>query len=277
MGKKIKKDVFKNILTINILILLMIFILLILAIMYRYFTYQGQVSVETSSNIKELYNNTNNSIDIYKENKEEKNKDIDSSITDWELLLVNKNNKIPDGYTVDLEEVKNTIHKVDNRIAKKLEEMLNDARKAGLDPLICSSYRTTSKQTQLYNNKVKQYRNLGYDKEKSEELASYWVAIPGTGEHETGLAVDIVSKNYQILDEKQEETAVQKWLMENSYKYGFALRYPTDKKEITMINYEPWHYRYVGTENAKYMKEHNMCLEEFIEYLKQFEKDKKLV
>ena len=277
MGKKIKKDVFKNILTINILILLMIFILLILAIMYRYFTYQGQVSVETGSNIKELYNNTNNSIDINKENKEEKNKDIDSSTTDWELLLVNKNNKIPDGYAVDLEEVENTIHKVDNRIEKKLEEMLNDARKAGLEPLICSSYRTTSKQTQLYNNKVKQYRNLGYDKEKSEELASYWVAIPGTGEHETGLAVDIVSKNYQILDEKQEETAVQKWLMENSYKYGFALRYPTDKKEITMINYEPWHYRYVGTENAKYMKEHNMCLEEFIEYLKQFEKDKKLV
>ena len=277
MGKKIKKDVFKNILTINILILLMIFILLILAIMYRYFTYQGQVSVETGSNIKELYNNTNNSIDINKENKEEKNKDIDSSTTDWELLLVNKNNKIPDGYAVDLEEVENTIHKVDNRIEKKLEEMLNDARKAGLEPLICSSYRTTSKQTQLYNNKVKQYRNLGYDKEKSEELASYWVAIPGTGEHETGLAVDIVSKNYQILDEKQEETAVQKWLMENSYKYGFALRYPTDKKEITMINYEPWHYRYVGTENAKYMKEHNMCLEEIIEYLKQFEKDKKLV
>ena len=77
------------------------------------------------------------------------------------------------------------------------------------------------------------------------------------------------------MDEKQEETEVQKWLIENSYKYGFVLRYPTNKKDITMINYEPWHYRYVGVENATYMKENDMCLEEFIDYLKQFEGDTK--
>ena len=149
--------------------------------------------------------------------------------------------------------------------------MLADARKEGLSPLICSSYRTNAKQQKLYNNKVREYERWGCGSEEAEELASYWVAIPGTGEHETGMAVDIVSSDYQILDEKQEQTEVQKWLIENSYKYGFALRYPTDKKDITMINYEPWHYRYVGVDNATYMKEHDMCLEEYIEYLKQFE------
>lgn len=103
----------------------------------------------------------------------------------------------------------------------------------------------------------------------AQKEASYWVTLPKTSEHEIGLAVDIVSANYQILNEKQETTAVQKWLMEHCIDYGFVLRYPTDKKEITKINYEPWHYRYVGIENAKFMKENDFCLEEFIEYLKK--------
>lgn len=80
-----------------------------------------------------------------------------------------------------------------------------------------------------------------------------------------------IPENYQVLDERQEETQVQKWLIEHCTDYGFILRYPTDKKEITKINYEPWHYRYVGVENAKFMKEKNFCLEEFIAYLKDFE------
>ncbi|MCI8383288.1 MAG: M15 family metallopeptidase [Clostridia bacterium] len=82
-----------------------------------------------------------------------------------------------------------------------------------------------------------------------------------------GLAVDIVSDRYQTLDKKQENTPVQKWLMEHCVDYGFILRYPTYKKDTTKINYEPWHYRYVGVENAKFMQEKNFCLEEYIEYL----------
>ena len=198
-------------------------------------------------------------------------KEIASNITDWNLILVNKNNKIPENYEVNLSDIEN--NKVDSRIAEALKNMLADARKEGLNPIICSGYRTKSKQNQLYNNKIKQYVNRGYNNEKARELASYWVAIPDTSEHQTGLAVDIVSKSYQVLDDKQEKTEVQKWLIENSYKYGFILRYPTDKKEITMINYEPWHYRYVGIENANYMKKYNICLEEYIDYLKQFEQN----
>ncbi len=270
--KKIKEDGIRNIIHTNICIILMILIVLVLTIVYKYITYKNEIqaSLETSVNVEELYNTSK--IEEAEVIEEENKRDIDSHTSDWELLLVNKKHEVPEGYILELEEVESG-HQVDKRIAKSLEQMLSDARKEGLSPIICSSYRTNAKQQKLYNNKVREYKRWGCSSEEAEELASYWVAIPGTGEHETGLAVDIVSRDYQILDEKQEQTDVQKWLIDNSYKYGFALRYPTDKKDITMINYEPWHYRYVGVDNATYMKEHDMCLEEYIEYLKQLEEE----
>ena len=272
--RKIEGNGIRNIIHTNICIILMILVVLILTIAYKYITYKREVqaSLETSINVEELYNTTNKEEANIKEEENRKEKDIDSTTSDWELLLVNKNHKVPEGYVVELEEVEDG-HQVDKRIVESLKQMLADARKEGLSPLICSSYRTNDKQQKLYNNKVREYERWGCSSEEAKEFASYWVAIPGTGEHETGLAVDIVSKDYQILDEKQEQTDVQRWLIDNSYKYGFALRYPTDKKDITMINYEPWHYRYVGVNNATYMKEHDMCLEEYIDYLKQFEEE----
>ena len=270
--REIKGNGIKNIIHTNICIILMILIVLVLTIVYKYITYKNEIqaSLETSVNVEELYNTSK--IEEAEVIEEENKRDIDSYTSDWDLLLVNKKHEVPEGYILELEEVESG-HQVDKRIAKSLEQMLSDARKEGLSPIICSSYRTNAKQQKLYNNKVREYKRWGCSSEEAEELASYWVAIPGTGEHETGLAVDIVSRDYQILDEKQEQTDVQKWLIDNSYKYGFTLRYPTDKKDITMINYEPWHYRYVGVDNATYMKEHDMCLEEYIEYLKQLEEE----
>jgi len=203
------------------------------------------------------------------EDIETKALEIDSKINDWELILINKDNKLPENYQVDLEDLGNG-HKVDTRIANSLKEMLNYARKQGLNPLIISSYREHSKQETLYNSKIKEFKNMGYSQNVAEEKASYWVAIPGTSEHEAGLALDIVATNYQKLDEEQENTPVQEWLMENCHIYGFVLRYPTEKKDITKINYEPWHYRYVGIENATFMKEKGFCLEEYIDYLKGY-------
>lgn len=196
--------------------------------------------------------------------------EIDSKITDWELILVNKDNKLPEDYKVEVETVEYT-HKIDIRVADALRQMLKDARSEGLHPILASSYRTHETQQTLYKNKVTQYKNMGYAQNIAEEKASFWVAIPGTSEHELGLAVDIVAREYQLLNEEQEKTPVQQWLIENSYKYGFTLRYPTEKKDITKINYEPWHYRYVGVENATFMREKNYCLEEFVEYIKQFD------
>ncbi len=143
--------------------------------------------------------------------------------------------------------------------------MMGDAQKAGLKPMIISSYRTMEKQTSLYNNQVARYVNQGYGKEEAKRLAAQWVAIPGTSEHQAGLAVDIVSRNYQQLNKKQEETAEQKWLIQNSYKYGFILRYPNGRTDITGIGYEPWHYRYVGMEAAKYIFENDITLEEYLQ------------
>ncbi|WP_054742473.1 M15 family metallopeptidase [Cellulosilyticum ruminicola] len=185
----------------------------------------------------------------------------------WNLQLVNAENVIPDQYDIDLILLRNG-QSVDRRIYDELQEMMDDARAEGLTPLICSSYRSHDKQISLFNQEVSAYMNQGYSREEAIENASKWVAIPGTSEHELGLAVDIVSVGNQILDQSQEQTPEQKWLMDNCYKYGFILRYPADKSEITGISYEPWHYRYVGKSAAKMIKEQNICLEEYLEGLK---------
>ena len=142
--------------------------------------------------------------------------------------------------------------------------MMDDCRAAGLSPLICSSYRTWALQEELYENKVQRLIAEGYDEETARWEAGTVVAVPGTSEHQLGLAVDIVDINNQNLDESQEDTAVQKWLMEHSWEYGWILRYPCDKSDITGIIYEPWHYRYVGKEAAQEIHTLGVCLEEYL-------------
>ncbi|HJB13405.1 MAG TPA: D-alanyl-D-alanine carboxypeptidase family protein [Candidatus Oscillibacter excrementigallinarum] len=185
---------------------------------------------------------------------------------DWQLLLVNRWNPIPDGYTFELTQLKQG-HAVDARAYPDLQEMMDACRAAGLDPKICSSYRTQDKQQELYENKIQRLMDEGYSYERAVEEAGTVVAVPGTSEHQTGLALDIVDASYQILDEEQENTQVQQWLMEHSWEYGFVLRYPNGKSETTGIIYEPWHYRYVGREAAREMTELGLCLEEYVAWL----------
>ena len=182
---------------------------------------------------------------------------------DWQLLLVNPWNEIPEDYEVTLKALSDG-HKVDERAYDDLMAMLQACRDAGLRPKICSSYRTMSKQTYLYNNKIARLRKAGYSKKAAEAEAGRWVARPGTSEHQLGLALDIVSQSYQALTKKQEKTAEQKWLMEHCWEYGFILRYPNDKSEITGIGYEPWHYRYVGVEVAQDIRKSGLCMEEYL-------------
>ena len=146
-----------------------------------------------------------------------------------------------------------------------LQEMMDDCRAAGLHPLICSSYRSYEKQEELYQAKVLYYRDQGKLPSEAAALASSIVAPPGESEHQTGLAFDIVDEGYQLLDEKQETTKVSLWLRENSVRYGFVVRYPPDKTEVTGIIYEPWHYRYVGREHASAMAFAGWTLEEYLE------------
>ena len=145
-----------------------------------------------------------------------------------------------------------------------MQQMLADGRKEGLDFWICSAYRTMEKQTDLYNNKVSRLQAEGLSYEDAYRQAGTVVAYPGTSEHNLGLAADIVAKDYQLLDDKQAETPEAKWLEENCWRYGFILRYPTDKTGETGIIFEPWHYRYVGKEAAREIMEQGICLEEYL-------------
>lgn len=208
-------------------------------------------------------NQSNNQLIAANKVKTNQNKSANSVVKDELLTLVNFENTIPKDWKVDLVQLNNG-QSVDRRIYDDLIAMLQAAKSEGLNPLICSSYRTNEKQEQLYQNKVSEYLSQGYSKVEASDKAAFWVARPGTSEHQLGLAVDIVSTKNQRLDRSQENTVEQQWLIQNSWKYGFVLRYPTNKNSITGVGYEPWHYRYVGKEHAKKINELGVCLEEYV-------------
>ena len=188
-------------------------------------------------------------------------------LDDWRMLLVNQENPIPEDFPEpELTKVGDRFY-VDVRCFDDLNAMLEACSAAGLNPVVRSAYRTMIDQRILFENKVERLRAEGLNEEQAYEKAQTVVALPGTSEHHTGLAVDLVDYSYQTLDEKQEQTAVQQWLMENCWDYGFILRYPNGKSDITGIIYEPWHYRYVGREVAADIRDSGLCFEE---YLAQF-------
>ena len=193
--------------------------------------------------------------------------DAASGEADGLLLLVNPWTPLPEDFQPgELVPVQND-QAVDARAYPDLQDMLGDMSEAGLSPLICSSYRSQERQQELYDNKVQRVMAEGVSREAAQAEAARWVARPGTSEHQTGLAVDIVSLSNQMLDETQESTPEFQWLAENAWKYGFILRYPNDKSEKTGIAYEPWHFRFVGKEAAEEMHDLGLCLEEYLESL----------
>ena len=183
---------------------------------------------------------------------------------DWKLVLVNKWNEMDEDYEPDLTELTDG-HRIDSRIAEPLMDMLQEAKEAGHTIYILSAYRSMEKQTSLYEAEVAEWRALGYSPTGAKEKAGTVVAIPGTSEHQLGLAVDLVSSEYVQLDEGAEKTAGYKWLVKHCHEYGFILRYPNGKTDITGIIYEPWHFRYVGKEAAEIIMEEGLTLEEYLE------------
>lgn len=180
----------------------------------------------------------------------------------WNLILVNKDHYIPNNYKVDLTELSNG-EKVDSRIYPELQAMFDDARADGLQLFVREGYRTMEEQQKIMDDKIIGYQENGYSKREAKMLAEEYVAIPGTSEHQLGISVDINADT-----SKCSSDTVYTWLDENAYKYGFIKRYPSHKTDITGVNDEPWHYRYVGKKAAKEIKEKGLCLEEYVE---QFE------
>ncbi len=194
---------------------------------------------------------------------------VEFSRDDWKLLLINKQHSIPDGYEFplgDIQTMKGTMH-CDARIIDDLLNMLQDAREDNINLRICSPYRDLAYQEVLFNKKIKYYMNKGMSYMEAYQLGSRVVAVPAASEHRLGLALDIVSDTYTDLNEGFADTPAGIWLAENSYKYGFILRYPKGKEDITGIDYEPWHFRYVGVDAATMITEEEITLEEFWEEL----------
>lgn len=182
---------------------------------------------------------------------------------DWRLLLVNKQNLVPDDFEVNLATINGSMQ-ADERIIGEIYDMLNAASADGVNLMICSSYRSYEKQTSLFNNKLNKLMAQNKSFLESYKEGSMSVTPPGTSEHQIGLALDILTGSYTSMDDGFGETDAGIWLSENAYKYGFILRYPRGKEEITGIVYEPWHFRYVGKEYAETITDLDICLEEFL-------------
>lgn len=184
---------------------------------------------------------------------------IISASEEWNLIVVNRWNKIPENYSVTLTELSNG-EKVDSRIYPYLQEMFDAMRNEGIYPIVREGYRTAEYQQETFDEKVQAYMNEGYSRERAERTAKEWVAMPGTSEHQIGIAVDINADKTKSTNEE-----VYTWLAENAHNYGFILRYPQGKTDITGASYEPWHFRYVGIEHAQIIYEEHICLEEYLE------------
>lgn len=173
------------------------------------------------------------------------------------LILVNSENAFPDNVNLNL--VSFNGYQVADTIYNDLARMYNAALNDNITLKINNAYRSKDEQVQIFESKMNAYENEGYTKEKAYEQTTLTVQVPGYSEHETGLAIDFSNEGHYDENEKMWE-----WLKNNAYKYGFILRYPEDKYEITKIDYEPWHYRYVGKKAAKDITNKNLTLEEYL-------------
>lgn len=186
----------------------------------------------------------------------------DVEIDDWKMILVNRDYILPEDYEAELApcitDDPDSL-KLDYRVAPHYNEMYNAALEDGIELVPISGYRSVERQERNFENKINKYLDQGYGKVEATQMAATIILPPGTSEHNAGLAMDICS-----LEQDFEETEEFRWLYENAADYGFILRYPEDKQDITKIIYEPWHWRYVGVEAAKEMKASGQCLEEYL-------------
>ena len=217
---------------------------------------ESKITTNNTTNDIKIENNkknntsvTNNTINQKDQNTNqvlENNKNKQFEINEWNLKLVNYENSLPSDFVPQLSSIDNT-RQFDTRAIGKLKEMINDMKKDGISDIwVQSSYRSIEQQQKVYNKKINEYIRKGKTHKEAEELTLKVINKPGTSEHNLGLAVDFNYVNLEF-----ENTKAFRWLKENAESYGFILRYKKEKEEITKVNYEPWHWRYVGEEHAK--------------------------
>lgn len=189
------------------------------------------------------------------------------TITEWQYVLINKDTPIK-SYAPSVRQFGSDGPYVDKRIIDSLSSLVDAAKEAGFEPYISVGYRSYADQQQLFNEKASELSQNGvYTYEEAQQIAAEIVAKPGTSDHQTGLAVDILDKEYEVLDYSKMDSKFFDWLDANCAQFGFIKRYPSNKKSVTGWD-EPWHYRYVGKEVAEFIMKNGMCLEEFAAHYK---------
>jgi D-alanyl-D-alanine carboxypeptidase len=198
------------------------------------------------------------------------------SEANWNLHLVNLFHPLPDAFFPPLIPIEgrftynqNIEYYFDSRAVWQLTDMLSVAASEGVRIYVTSAFRTLALQSDLFLNQVNSFLNQGYNEADAIRNAARWVAFPGTSEHQLGLAVDFVTPDHYWLAESFENTTAFAWLQARAHDFGFILRYPRDKMEITGIDYEPWHYRFVGVPHAAEMRRLGVTLEEYLLYLER--------
>lgn len=214
----------------------------------------------------DILKSTENRVARTEKEVSENYEDYEFSADDWRLVLINKQHSIPDDYSFELGYI-NSSMRCDERIIDDLRAMLQTAKEEEVNLVVCSPYRDDARQEYLFNRKITLYMKQGMSFVEAHQLASQAVTVPGASEHQIGLAFDIVSNTYSSLNEGFGETEAGIWLAKNSCRFGFILRYPEGKEYITGIEYEPWHFRYVGVEAATVITQKGITLEEFWEDL----------
>lgn len=270
-GKRLKEKRYNKKKKLNkrkIAIVILIIIIVIIVIVRKS---RNKTTVETTTNQVEQTASKQEENKIEEEQEKEQSQSSnqnqeqkpENEITDWRLTLANYENLLPENFTVKVENIDKT-RQFDARAIGELNDMMNQMKKDGITNIwIQSAYRSVARQKELYDASVKKYLQEGKTQEEAEKLTNEYINKPGSSDHNLGLAVD-----FNKVDNGFEKLEGFKWLQKNAENYGFVLRYPKDKEDITKIAYESWHWRYVGVEHAKKMNELNMCLEEYIKYLK---------
>ena len=186
----------------------------------------------------------------------------DIDITSWEYLFVNQSNSIGQ-YAPEVVSVGEGIAYFDARAAEALEALLQGARDAGFTPHLYCAYRSYATQESQFANEVAKHMRQGASEAEAKKAAALVVAEPGTSEHQTGLSADVVDQYYDSLSVDKVDANFMQWLHDHCAEYGFILRFPKGKTNITG-RYEPWHVRYVGQEAAQFIMNNGLCMEEFV-------------
>lgn len=182
----------------------------------------------------------------------------------WNLLLVNQDYILPEDFTVQTAAISGSSQSMDYRVVPHYNDMVAAAKADGISLIPISGYRTIERQRTNFERKIDYYTTLGYSDAQAAQLASKIVLLPGTSEHNAGLAMDFGTDGNTSLTESFADTDAFKWLSENAADYGFILRYAEDTQDITKVIYEPWHWRYVGVEAAKEIVAQGVTLEEYL-------------